>query len=504
MKKYTNIFLCSFVLFISLIFADVARSQENDAPKAKNVIYLVADGCGFNSFLAGAYWKSGDAGKQVTDKFPVLMGMTTYSITREVDPFEDHSIGYDPEKVWDESGMGFRTNTEKTVVTDSAAAGTALFTGQKTINGRVAANAAREPIKLLAEYAADRGLSSGVVTSIQISHATPATFGSHNRSRGDLPAIFNDMFDRSPLTVLMGTGHPLYKQGKLTEFVVDKDGKEVKPNYQFLGGEETWNRLQNPEADAKYIFLDKADDFRRLNQANVSIPEKVVAIVRDISPMIPKDGYLPGGSESQARRNERYPNANFDAIPTLAEMSTAAITLLSRNTKGFVLMIEGGVIDGANHRRDLELSVWETTSFYYALEAVCEWVEDFSSWDETLVIVTSDHETGNIWGPGTYEDKNNDRVFDPGEETFYGYKKLVNNGKGKLPGVQYSYGSHSNQLVPFWAKGPGAEKFEKRARNIDKKAAEHYSEFKTPANNFHGQYLDNTDIVPTLLKTMVE
>ncbi len=494
MKRFSHFFLCFFLLTPGL-----ARGADAP-PKAKNVILMIADGCGFNSYLAGAAWKSGGIDREAVSKFPVLVGMSTFSITKDADPRSDLSLGYDPKTVWSAGGMSFRNETTQTVVTDSAAAATTMYTGCKTLNGRIGADKDKEPLKLLAEYAVERNRSGGAISSVMISHATPAAFGAHDKSRGDYESIFNNMLDRGPLSVMMGSGHPFYKQGKRIEFGVDKNGKPVEPDYQYLGGQATWNRLNNQGDGSEFLFFETVEDFRRMSQANKTLPEKMIGIAREHDSFAPKDG-APDLPEAKERLHKRFADADLENIPTLSEMSLGAIALLSRNPKGFVLMIEGGAIDWANHANDIELSVMETTSFLKAVEKVCEWVDDFSSWDETLVIVTADHETGDLWGPGTYDDENDNKKFDKGEK-FNGFQKVVNRGQGRVPEVQYGYGSHTNQLVPLWAKGPGAKLFEKKVRGVDEKMENIFQEFRTPANDFHGQFIDNTDLLPVVLEVL--
>lgn len=491
-------FVCAALFFAT---TSSTFSQESvDAPKAKNVIYFVADGFGFNNYIAASYWNSGERGKEVLDTFPVLVGMSTFCLKSKDETPEDISIGYDPKTIWD-GGLGRRAGTDYTQVTDSGAAGTSLFTGAKTISGRIGMAPDRTPLKLLCEYAAERDRSSGVAVTIMISHATPAAFGAHERSRNEMSNIFNQMLKTSPLSVIMGAGHPYYSRGKKIDFTPGEDGKEKKPNFTYLGGEETWQWMQNADEETDdFLFIESVEDFRRMAQANITIPSKVVGIARDNGHIHPHDG-APNTPEAKALLRKTYSSSDFDELPTLSEMTIGAITLLSRNPNGFVLMVEGSHIDGANHRRDTARSVMETVAFFKAIETAVDWVEDYSSWDETLIVVTSDHETGDLWGEGTYVDTNNNSQYDKDEE-FLGFKKVKNNGRGKLPGVQYLYGSHTNQLVPLWAKGPGAELLEKKVRGTDEKAGELFIDAKTPANNFHGQYIDNTDIIPVILEVM--
>ena len=155
-------------------------------------------------------------------------------------------------------------------------------------------------------------------------------------------------------------------------------------------------------------------------------------------------------------------------------------------------MIEGGAIDWSNHGNDIELTVLEQTGFMKAIEAVIGWVEKNSSWDETLLIVTADHATGGLWGPETFSEVQDG---DKTKRVFHGHKPLVNNGKGRIPGVRYTTSGHTNAIVPFWAKGVGADEFPKKIRGTDSKAGEFWGN----VSQFGGKYIDNTDIAPVIL-----
>jgi len=85
----------------------------------------------------------------------------------------------------------------------------------------------------------------------------------------------------------------------------------------------------------------------------------------------------------------------------------------------------------------------------------------------------------------TYNDENKNNVFDK-DDVFNEHKPIENDGRGKVPKVQYSTNVHTNALVPLYAKGPGAELFLKRIKGTDAEAAAYW--------NFSGQYVDDTDI----------
>ena len=140
-------------------------------------------------------------------------------------------------------------------------------------------------------------------------------------------------------------------------------------------------------------------------------------------------------------------------------MSKAALNVLDNNDNGFFLMIEGGAIDWAGHANQSGRLI----DFNKAVESVVNWVEKNSSWDETLLIVTGDHETGYLTGPNTNPD----------------WTSIICNGKGNMPTMQWNTGNHTNSIIPFFAKGAGSRLFRERANKID---------------IMRGDYIDNTDI----------
>jgi alkaline phosphatase len=119
-------------------------------------------------------------------------------------------------------------------------------------------------------------------------------------------------------------------------------------------------------------------------------------------------------------------------------MALGALNVLDNNKKGFFLMVEGGAIDWALHGNQKGRLIEETAGFFDAVQSVIQWVDKNSSWDETLLIVTADHETGLLWG---------EKPFAP----------LIDNGKKQLPGMTFYSSNHSNSLVPFFAKGIGSD-----------------------------------------------
>src|SRR5690606_22298411 len=88
---------------------------------------------------------------------------------------------------------------------------------------------------------------------------------------------------------------------------------------------------------------------------------------------------------------EKYSPEDIDENPTLADMAVAALEVLSKNEKGFWLMVEAGDVDWANHANNIDNSIGAVLSGAAAFEAVTRWIESHGGWDETVVLVTSDH-----------------------------------------------------------------------------------------------------------------
>jgi alkaline phosphatase len=189
--------------------------------------------------------------------------------------------------------------------------------------------------------------------------------------------------------------------------------------------------------------------------------------------------------ESRGGRTVQLPPQPFAVpfnrnVPSLAVMARAAINCLDDNPGGFYLMIEGGAVDWANHANEPDRMVEEQIDYVKAVEAVVAWVESHGGWDDTLVILTADHETGLLWGPNSAK---------------VAYQPLEDRGPGRLPGLKHNSHGHSNSLVPLYARGPGSQRFVALARGKDEKAAVEWQ--------FSGQYIDNTDVF-TVMKAEVE
>ena len=231
MKKYLQVLTITItVLILSLILAVNCRSSAgNKIPK--NIILMIADGWGINQIIATDYYEFGKTGNvQAYQKFPVQYFMSTYSaLSAKSNPLAKKG-SYDPEKAW-KSFDYFKQRP-----TDSAASATALSTGVKTYNGSICIDLNGNPLETIVEAAEKKGKATGVVTSVEMSHATPACMAAHNEKRGNYDEIAREMIYKSGLEVLIGAGHPYYND----------DGEKKAPpeyEYKYVGGETSWKDL---------------------------------------------------------------------------------------------------------------------------------------------------------------------------------------------------------------------------------------------------------------------
>ncbi|MBN1437423.1 MAG: alkaline phosphatase [Sedimentisphaerales bacterium] len=413
------------------------------------IIILISDGCGYNQVDAASLYQYGQTGTQVYQQFPVQISMSTYA----------DGGSYDPCYIWqafDNVASG---------ATDSAAAATAMSTGHKTYGGAIGVGPDEQPLRNIMEFAEEQGMMTGVVTSVMLSHATPAGFVAHSRSRGRYGHIAQEMLGDSAVDVIMGCGNPYY----------DDDGNEFDDpcrNYGFVGGEDFWNEVMagtvGSDADGDgdndpWTLVQSKCEFEQLAQTD-NPPSRVLGIPMVVATL--------QHNRSGDRTADAYVVPLNDNVPSLATMTRGALNVLDESENGFVLMVEGGAVDWAGHSNYSGRLIEEEIDFNRAVEAVVQWVEANDAWDQTLVIVTADHECGYLTGPdsGQHED---------GPQ----WNPLVNNGAGNQPGMEWHSGGHTNSLVPFYAKGAYAQEFLNRIDGEDP---------------IRGRYIDNTDL-PNLL-----
>ena len=252
-----------------------------------------------------------------------------------------------------------------------------------------------------------------------------------------------------------------------------------------------------------FTLIDSKAEFQALAKGT-QVANKVIGLARSESTLQAsrkslRDGNTPSGM------------AYNQDVPSLATMSQGALNTLKQDPDGFFVMIEGGAVDWMGHANNMPRFIEEQVHFNQAVTAVIEWVETNSSWDETLLIVTSDHECGGIWGEGTWTNHQGGAVasqrskesivsarFNPEHDTFNEFLAVQDKGIGNIPGFQWASGNHTNDLVPLWSLGAGSEYFAQFNRT-DIKAAELWGK----QYNWNGNYVDNT-VVFEVMKARLE
>jgi alkaline phosphatase len=154
------VWLMLTILVLSFGCAGGRNQTAGQGKIPKNIIFFIADGCGYNQVDAASYYTFGETGKQSYEQFPIRYGLSTYST---------NGHGYDPDSAW----ASFDYHKKKT--TDSAAAATAMSTGVKTYNGAFAVDTSKTPLVTIVELVEQKGKATGVVSSVTFAHATMST-----------------------------------------------------------------------------------------------------------------------------------------------------------------------------------------------------------------------------------------------------------------------------------------------------------------------------------------
>ena len=462
------------VLVASTALTVPALAQDT---KAKNVILLITDGAGIETWRAASYYRHGALGHEVYDAFDAKLFMSTHPLNISNTPTrsEDGKVAFEAAKLWDKApssatfegklgaypGVFAGYDYTRADYTDSAAAATALATGVKTYNNAINWSNDDARLKHIGEHVVESGRSLGVVTTVQWTHATPAGFLAHNASRNEYAAMGKEIVASGLASVVMGAGHPGFdKNGAATE---PKDEKA----YRFVGGKETWDKLVAGETP--YKLIETKGDFEALAKGTLELGDKTKLL-----------GTVQNNATTQFNREGVAGGDKLANQPSLATMTKGSLNLLSKDEDGFFLMVEGGAVDWAAHANNLPRIIEEQIDFNQAVETAVKWVEDHSSWDETLVIVTSDHGNGLLQGP----DSNREA-----------YAPIVNQGAGALPLVRWHSDTHTRELVPLYAKGAGSAHFLTVAQPDEGLAA-----YGVPAAQ--RVYVDNTDVFRASMKAL--
>ena len=294
----------------------------------------------------------------------------------------------------------------KHAYTDSSSSATSMTAGIKTFNGGINVDAVGGQVPTIAHLLQEQGWRVGAVSSVPISHATPAAAYAHNVSRDDYQDLTRDMLG------LTSISHPSTPLVGLDVLVGGGFGAEGNPK---RGGESQGeNYVQGniylAEGDLKAVDVQNGGKYvtavRTAGQDGTQLLEDAakraiagqhrlfgffgVGAYNGHLPFATADGrYDPApGVNSKV---EIYAADDVAGNPTLGEMTTAAITVLASEKKPFWLMVESGDVDWANHDNNIDNSIGAVNAGDAAVKIITDWVEANSNWNESLVIVTADH-----------------------------------------------------------------------------------------------------------------
>lgn len=242
------------------------------------------------------------------------------------------------------------THAANGAITDSAAAATALATGVKTNNGMIGQAPDGTPLTTILERAQAKGMAVGLVTTVQVSHATPAAFAAHVADRDMMTEIARQMLE-ARVDVLLGGGE--------NQFVPTDDDGCFGPGERLDG-----RNLIDEAALAGYTHVCTATAFTAVPTSTT----RLLGIFAD----------------------EAMPRP---FSPSLKDMTQKAIDILSQDPDGFFLMVEGGQIDWASHANNATGAISDTIGLDEAIAVAQTYASTVSN---SLVIVTADHETGGM------------------------------------------------------------------------------------------------------------
>lgn len=337
-KKYNNLQVPS---------QEDSSSQEIEistiTKKYKNVIMFIGDGMGPNHVDAGGVY----LGKPMC--FDVINEKWTYHAYSNTDSLTSEGFTFDTTKsllrpelnasLYDGTPSPYGGNIGSggniTTYTDSAAGGTALATGKKTTNSRLGMDINGDPIENLVEIASSLGKKTGVVSSDELVGATPSSFLVHVTERHLEDNIIKGVA-ASPVDLVL-----------------------TKKPASFTNNQAAYEALYKQNGFSLAYSVNQLD----------SSKDRQVGLFDSVT-------------------SRPYPN-----VPTLEDLTNIALDTLD-NDEGFFLMVEGANIDKKSHSNDSRGMMNELMDFNNSVEAATLWAEGR---DDTLIVVTADHETGGLY-----------------------------------------------------------------------------------------------------------
>lgn len=325
--KIRRILVIAALSLVAVLPAQAKKEQ------AKYVFYLIGDGMGINHVRGAEIYN------QATGSGPEEINFFHFPVRTFVN-----------------------THSSSSLVTDSAAGGTALATGFRTYNDGMGVDPDGNPVSNLTEWAHAAGYGAGVATSVGVNHATPAAFYAHTKSRSEYETIAEQLIAADNISFAAGSGfiNQEKKTGHSSQYL---EQKAKDAGIAVYHGKQQFGDLAKHKGRVICLSVDPKEE----EELKYSIDQK------------------PGDTK-------------------LADFVEAGIDYLYGHfaKKGFFFMIEGGMIDHAGHNDDGAADFQEVNDFAEAIDLVLAFYNQHP--DETLIVITADHETGGLMlGSGQYE-----------------------------------------------------------------------------------------------------
>ncbi|MFH1513371.1 MAG: alkaline phosphatase [Bacillota bacterium] len=335
MKKAISVLLA---LVLMLAYANAFAGEAAAVPKY--VFMFIGDGMGSPQVTATQYYLGAVENPDSSVPTPAQLSFTEWKNVGLITTYD--ATSFNP---------------------DSASTASAMASGIKTLSGVVNYNFATaadgslqltDPSKLITEYVKEAGKKVGVISSVSLNHATPAAYYAKQQSRNDYYEI--------GVQALTGTTLDFLGGGNLHKMTA-----EGKHDTAALAAENGWTIVNTLEGFA--------------------------AISADQAPVLANNPDIADSNAIAYEIDRVRREGEGEDILSLADIVKAGITVLD-SEDGFFLMVEGGKIDWSCHANDAATSIWDTIALDDAVQVAIDFAAEHA--DETLIIVTGDHETGGM------------------------------------------------------------------------------------------------------------
>ncbi|MDD6883683.1 MAG: alkaline phosphatase [Eubacteriales bacterium] len=326
-----------FLLCIAVLLTCMPATLAEDAAVAPKYVFMfIGDGMGNPQVAATQYYLGSIQNPDSEFPVPADLSFTQFESLGMVTTYDASSF-----------------------CPDSASTATSMASGEKTLSGVINYDVSlTTPFKLITEYAKEAGRKVGVISSVSVDHATPAAYYAKQPSRNDYYEIAVQGITGSTVDYLAGGG---FKKP------VGEDAENPQTDIMKLAAENGWTITTSNE------------EVRALNAES----GRVLAV----------NPVLQDSKAIHYEIDRERLAAEGEDILSLADFVRAGINVLD-NENGFFMMCEGGKIDWAGHANDAATSIHETIALSDAVQVAVDFAQDHP--DETLIIVTADHETGGM------------------------------------------------------------------------------------------------------------